>query len=157
MSKIANLFKKERKIIPMSEIIKETRNKLGPDHKATKHLEKIVDDFNAGKEVLHLAIETNKKFKVDKEKFYQEEYTVDTTRSETFINAIDKLSFKAKKDNQSILDNFLKEIKTDVVLEKIEKDGYVLVGEPPMLEVNVEPAKAIIELYMYDDLIDLTK
>lgn len=157
MSKIANLFKKERKIIPMSQIIKETRNKLGNDHKATKHLEKIVDDFNAGKETLHIAIETNKKFKVEKERFFQEEYVVESSRSETFIKAIEELSFKAKKDNQALLDDFLKEAKSSATLEKIENEGYVLIGEPPMLEVNVEPAKAIIELYMYDDLIDLTK
>ena len=157
MSKISKLFKKEQKIIPMSEIIKETRNKLGVDHKATKRLEKIVDDFNAGKEVLHIAIETNKKFKVEKERFFQEEYTVDTSRSEAFVKAIDALSFKAKKENQHILDKFLETIKSPSTLDKIEKEGYILVGEPPMLEVNIEPAKAIIELYMCDDLIDLTK
>lgn len=157
MSKISKLFKKEQKIVPMSEILKETRNKLGSDHKATKNLEKIVDNFNAGKETLHIAIEPNKKFKIEKEKFYQEEYTIENSRTETFLEIIESLNFKAKKEQQHILDSFLDEIKSPLILNKIEKEGYVLVGDPPMLEVNIEPPKAIIELYMYDDFIDLTK
>lgn len=157
MNRFSKMFKKEKKVIPMSEILKETRKKLGSEHKATKHLEKILDDFNNKKETLHIAIETNKNFKVEKGNFYQEEYTIEKNRKDTFLNILESIDFKVKKDKQSILDDFLLEIKSPSTLDKIEKEGYVLIGVPPMLEVSVEPSKEIIELYMYDDLIDLTK
>ena len=157
MSKLSTIFKREKNVIPMSDVIKETKKKLGEDHSVVKKLQKLVDDFNEGKETLHMAIESNKKFKIEKNRFFQDEYVVENSRKETFLNAIDGLNFKIKKDQQKDFDSFIESVKQPSTLEKIEKDGYILLGEPPMLEVNVEPAKAIIELESHNDLIDLSK
>lgn len=157
MSKLSSMFKKEKNVIPMSHIITQTQKKLGEEHAIVKKMQKLVDDFKQGKETLHIAIETNKKFKVEKGRFFQEEYVVEDNRIDTFLNILSTLDFKAKKEQQKDLDSFLSMIVEKDNLETIANKGYILLGEPPMLEIKVEPAQAIIELESHNDLIDLSK
>jgi len=157
MSKLGNIFNKEKKVVPVSQVIEEARQKLGPDNSATLKLEKMAADFKAGKEVLHIAIESHKNFKVEGDRFFQEEYTVESTRSETLKEVIQGLSFKVKKDQQKYVDALLALVNSPENLEELDKTGHILLGEPSVIEVKAEAPKAIVELYKFTDAIDLSK
>lgn len=151
-----NIFNKnyERTSIKASDLIREMESKSGLQYKMlVKKLKQHQEDALSNKLEMHVIIQGEKDFKVNGKKEIKEEYIIDGSKKDSYLEYVSKLKFKAK--DKKIAEDFKNLMISSEVLDRIEKENVIAITGPISVIIKFCETDKVIEFREY--LVDLTQ
>lgn len=157
MSKnILNIFNKnhEKVSINASDLIKELESKSGLQYKLLlKKLKEHQQDALSNKLEMHVVVQGDKNFKINGKTEIKDQYIIDGSKKDSYIEWVSKLKFKAK--DKKIAEDFKNLMINSDVLNRVEKENLITIAGPISVVVKFCETDKLIEFREY--LVDLTK
>lgn len=152
-----NIFSKNHNesIIKATDLITQMEDKGGIQYKIlVKKLKEHQQDAISEKKEMHVTIQASKEFKVNGKTEINDEYIIDGSKKDSYIEYISsKIKFKAKDKKDA--ESFKNLLKSEEVIKRVENEDLITITGPITVIVKFLDTPKIIKFREYT--VDLTQ